>query len=198
MPSSIDFFDQQFRSAPAEALRTLNPFEEQVLPHLRGEVLDFGCGVGNLAFAAAAQGCRVTALDGSAAAIAHVRARAAAEGAAVQATQADLRQHPLPGSFDCVVSIGLLMFFDCPDMERVLADLQARVRPGGFAAINLLVEGTTFLDMFDPASQCLWPADELKKRFSGWDLLLSETREFNGPRNTLKRFATVMARKPMR
>jgi tellurite methyltransferase len=140
----------------------------------------------------------VTALDGSAAAIAHVRARAATEGAAVQATQADLRQYQLPGSFDSVVSIGLLMFFDCSGMERVLADLQARVRPGGCAAINLLVEGTTFLDMFDPASQCLWPADELERRFSGWDVLLSETSEFNGPRDTVKRFATVIARKPAR
>ena len=196
MPSSVEFFDQQFRSATPEALLRLNPFEGKVLPYLRGEVLDFGCGMGNLAFAAAAQGCRVTALDGSAVAIAHIRARAATESADVQATQADLRQHQLPGSFDSVVSIGLLMFFDCPGMDRVLADLQARVRPGGCAAINLLVEGTTFLDMFDPTSQCLWPANELENRFAGWEIVLSETSEFSGPRDTVKRFATVIARKP--
>jgi tellurite methyltransferase len=196
MPSTVEFFDQQFRSAPPEALLKLNPFEEKVLPHLRGEVLDFGCGMGNLSFAAAAQGCRVTALDGSAAAIAHIRARAAAEGATVQATQTDLRQYQLPGRFDSVVAIGLLMFFDCPTATRVLTDLQARVLPGGCAAINILVAGTTFLDMFDPTSQCLWPADELEKRFAGWDILLSETHEFSAPRNTVKRFATVIARKP--
>lgn len=196
MPSSVEFFDQQFRSAPPEALLKLNPFEEKVLPHLRGAVLDFGCGMGNLAFAAAARGCRVSALDGSAAAIAHVRSRAAAEGATVFPTQAELRQHRVQGCFDCVVSIGLLMFFDCPTTTRVLADLQARVRPGGCAAINLLVEGTTFLDMFDPASQCLWPPAELEARFAGWEILLSEISDFSGPRETIKRFATVIARKP--
>lgn len=196
MPSTIDFFDQQFRSAPPDALLKLNPFEEKALPFLRGEVLDFGCGMGNLAFAAAAQGCRVTALDGSASAIAHVRARAAAEGAAVSAMQADLRRHPVQGRFDGVVSIGLLMFFDCASATSVLADLQARVRPGGYAAINLLVEGTTFLDMFDPASHCLWPAPELAARFAGWDILLSEIGDFSAPRGTVKRFATVVARKP--
>ena len=198
MSSSVDFFDQQFRSAPTQALLKLNPFEEKVLPHLRGEVLDFGCGMGNLAFAAAAQGCRVTALDGSAAAIAHIQARAAVEGAAVTATLADLRQHRVQGSYDCVVSIGLLMFFDCPSAARVLAELQARVRPGGCAAITMLIEGTTFLDMFDPTSQCLWPAPELAARFAGWALLLSEINEFSGPRGTIKRFATVIARKPAR
>lgn len=196
MPSSIEFFDQQFRSAPPDARLKLNPFEEKALPYLKGEVLDFGCGMGNLAFAAAARGCRVTALDGSTAAIAHIRAHAAAERTAVSATQADLRQHRVQGNFDSVASIGLLMFFDCPTASRVLADLQERVRPGGCAAINLLVEGTTYLDMFDPASHCLWPTAELESRFAGWEILLSESSDFGAPRGTVKRFATVIARKP--
>jgi tellurite methyltransferase len=78
----------------------------------------------------------------------------------------------------------------------MLDELQALVRPGGCAAINILVEGTTFLDMFDPASQCLWPAGELEKRFAGWEILLSEISDFSAPKGANKRFATVIARKP--
>jgi tellurite methyltransferase len=70
MPSrSVSLFDEHFRRPPdGEALK-LNPFEEEALLYLRGDVLDFGCGLDKLAFAAARRGCRVTALDASPAAI---------------------------------------------------------------------------------------------------------------------------------
>ena len=45
---SIAFFDEQFRRPNDDALQ-LNPFEKPALPYLRAEVLDFGCGLGNLA-----------------------------------------------------------------------------------------------------------------------------------------------------
>ena len=45
------------------------------------------------------------------------------------------------GQFDAIVSIGLLMFFDCATARRVLADVRAHVRPGGVAVVNVLVEG---------------------------------------------------------
>ena len=95
---SVEFFDRQFRTQPLAAALVLNPFEEIALPHLAGTVLDFGCGMGNLAFAAARRGCTVTALDASPAAIAHVRARAAAVRLPVTAQQADLRDFPAPGN----------------------------------------------------------------------------------------------------
>jgi 2-polyprenyl-3-methyl-5-hydroxy-6-metoxy-1,4-benzoquinol methylase len=117
---SVLFFDEQFRRPPDDEALNLNPFEELALPHLRGDVLDFGCGLGNLAFAAARRGCRVTALDASTAAIEHVRRRAAAEAADVSAGLADLRDYELRQDYDAVVSIGLLMFFDCPTADRVL------------------------------------------------------------------------------
>jgi tellurite methyltransferase len=165
------------------------------LPFLRGEVLDLGCGMGNLCFEAAARGCQVTALDGSAAAIEHVHARAAAEGAAVSARLADLRSHALTGDYDCVVCIGLLMFFDCPTAMRVLSALQARVRPGGVAAINVLIEGTTYLEMFDPSGHCLFTREMLERCFAGWRLERVEVSEFEAPHDTLKRFLTLIARK---
>lgn len=196
MTRSIEFFDQQFaRSASAEAL-ALNPFEALALPYLQGEVLDFGSGMGNLAFAAARQGCRVTALDASQAAVAHMQQRATAEALPVRAEQADLRQYRIGADYDGIVSIGLLMFFDCATARKVLGELQQQVRPGGHAAVNVLIEGTTYLDMFEPAEHCLFTATELQQHFAGWEILQNELSTFEAPGNTVKRFATVIARKP--
>lgn len=192
---SIEFFDTQFRTQPLPQALQLNPFEMRALPYLRGDVLDFGCGMGNLAFAAAAQGCSVTALDGSPAAVAHIRARAVAESAAVTTDTTDLRNYPLSRQYDCVVAIGLLMFFDCPTAFRVLAELQDHVRPGGCAAVNVLVKGTTYLDMFELESHCLFEPSELEVRFRDWRIELSEFSEFDAPGGTKKCFSTVIARK---
>lgn len=196
--NSIDFFDRQFRRQVEQQDFQLNPFELAVLPYLRGEVLDYGCGLGNLALAAATRGCRVTALDASPAAIAALRDRASIAQLPVDAIEADLRTHALDGDYDCVAAIGLLMFFDCPDARRVLAGLQAAVRPGGIAAINLLVEGTTWLEAFQTDDYCLFARDELERRFDGWDVLHAELREFPAPAGTVKSFATLIARKPGR
>jgi tellurite methyltransferase len=193
---SIAFFDEQFARQIRDHDFQLNPFETAALPHLQGRVLDFGCGMGNLAVAAARRGCRVTALDASAAAIEHLRQVAAAEGLGLDAAQADLRNHAIDADFDCVVSIGLLMFFDCPTALRALAGLQAHVKPGGTAIVNLLVEGTTYVDMFDPGSHCLFERDELARRFEGWTILASEFADYPAPRGRTKCFATLIARKP--
>lgn len=194
---SIAFFDGQFRRQPRDAALKLNPFEELALPYLSGEVLDLGCGLGNLAFAAAKRGCKVTALDASPAAVEHIRSRAATEGVPVSASLADLRDYTITGEYDCIVSIGLLMFFDCPTAFKVLSELQSHVRPGGIAVINVLVEGTTYLEMFDPSGHCLFAPSEMQSRFAGWHIEHSEFGDFEAPQRTLKRFSTIVARKPV-
>jgi tellurite methyltransferase len=196
MNTSIDFFDTQFRSQPPDAALKLNPFEEKALPYLQGEVLELGCGMGNLAFAAAVRGCRVTAVDGSPAAVDHIRARAAAEAAEVSTALGDLRIYEISSEYDTVVSIGLLMFFDCTTAFKILADLQRHVRPGGHAVVNVLVKGTTYLDMFEQESHCLFEPSDLEGRFSGWDIKLSERSSYGAPGGTEKLFSTVIARKP--
>ena len=168
-----------------------------MLPHLHGELLDAGCGLGNLAVAAAERGCRVQALDASPAAIEHLRARAAALGLPIRAELADLADHrPGEASCDSVAAIGLLMFFDEATAWRQLARLQAAVRPGGVAAINVLIEGTTFLDMFEGGAHHLFQPAALRRAFAGWTLLLDREDEFEAPRGLGKRFVTIVARRP--
>ena len=196
MNTSIQFFDTQFQKQAQAGEFQLNPFELAALPHLQGRVLEFGCGMGNLAFAAAQKGCSVLALDASPAAIAHIRRRADNEKLAVQGMLANLQDYPLEGEFDAVVSIGLLMFFDCPTAFRTLEMLKAHVRKGGVAVINVLVEGTTYLDMFDGDHHCLFSPEEMASRFAGWRLLSSELSDFEAPGGRTKAFATVIAQKP--
>lgn len=193
---SVQFFEQQFqRQADAAALQ-LNPFEEVALPYLRGHVLDFGCGLGNLAVAAARQRCRVLALDGSATAIAHLRQRAQEEALAIEAQQADLSDHRLQKDFDTVVSIGLLMFLDCAQALQQLAQLQQRLRSGGAFALTVLVQGTTYLDMFDPRQQCLLRPEQLLAHFEGWHIVEQREPVFPAPQQRVKSFLSLIAIKP--
>lgn len=195
---SVAFFDRQFQRQVREQDFTLNPFELAVLPHLRGRVLDYGCGMGNLAMAAAERGCPVLALDASPAAIGHLRQRTLAAALPVDVVEADLRHHEIGEDFDCVVCIGLLMFFDRATALRVLAQLQARVRAGGIAAVNVLVEGTSYLDMFQPGHYCLFARGEMGSRFAGWHIIHSEYRDFPAPDQRIKSFVTLIAQKPER
>jgi tellurite methyltransferase len=194
--ASIHFFDVQFQRQLRESDLQLNPFEQQALSYLHGHVLDYGCGLGNLALAAARQGCSVVALDASHTAIEHLRQVAQAESLPISAVEADLRSYEIAEDYDAVVSIGLLMFFDCPTAFAQLKNVQSHVRPGGVVVINVLVEGTTYLDMFDPAGHCLFDRQEMLNRFAGWEILCSEFQDFPAPNNQLKSFVTLVARKP--
>jgi tellurite methyltransferase len=192
---SIEFFDQQFQRQVAAGDLQLNPFEAAALPHIRGKVLDYGCGLGNLSVAAARQGCAVIALDGSHAAIEHLQSAAKRDGLAIQTEEADLRSYDIRDDFDTVVCIGLLMFFDCATAFRQLSSLQAHVRPGGTLVVNVLTEGTTYMDMFSPEGHCLFKPGDLRERLEEWELASYVRQEFPAPRNTVKLFETAIARK---
>lgn len=195
MNRSVEFFEGQFQRQARAAEYLLNPFESAVLPHLKGDVLDLGCGLGNLSVAAARAGCRVTARDASPAAIADLARRARQDALAIEAQVADLQGFAPSASYDCVVAIGLLMFLPCAHARALLERAQGAVRPGGLAAINVLIEGTTYLDMFDPAGYCLFGRDELAERFRGWTVVSSRHEDFPAPGGALKRFHTLIARR---
>ena len=116
--ASVSFFDLQFRRQVAAGEHALNPFERTALPHLKGSVLDYGCGLGNLSLEAVRRGQSVLALDASPAAITYLQDAAAKESLALHAFEADLRTFELTGDFDSIVCIGLLMFFECPTAMR--------------------------------------------------------------------------------
>jgi tellurite methyltransferase len=192
---SVGFFERQFERQVREADYALNPFERAILPYLHGEVLDLGCGLGNLSVAAAEAGCKVTALDASPTGIADLARRARERGLSIDTLTQELADYVPDRQYDCVVAIGLLMFLACPQARALLERIRGAVRPRGLAAVNVLIEGTTYLDMFDPRGYCLFGRDELSAAFAGWQTVLSRYEDFPAPGDTLKRFHTLIAQR---
>jgi tellurite methyltransferase len=195
MNRSVDFFDVQFERQIRGGDFALNPFEKLALPYLCGRVLDLGCGLGNLAIEAARRGCQVLALDASVNGIEHIRNIAGAENLSVKAEVADLAPYRITENFDVIVSIGLLMFMVSSQAHRLLNEIRSHVRPDGLAIVNVLIEGTTYLDMFEPGRYYLFGENELTDQFAAWDILESRYDGFTASGSTVKRFATVVARK---
>lgn len=93
-------------------------------------VLDVAAGNGNATLAAARRGCDVVSTDYVASLLERARARAGAEGLAVQFEQADAESLPYAdGGFDAVVSTFGVMF--TPSQEQAAAELARVCRRGG-------------------------------------------------------------------
>jgi tellurite methyltransferase len=195
MNRSIQFFDTQFQRQIEAAEFALNPFELAVLPFIRGRVVDLGCGLGNLAVAAAPQATSILAIDASQNAVDALSLRASELRLPISAEVADLSNYHLHGQFDAVVCIGLLMFFPPTLAQEWLERIKQATAVGGIVAVNVLIEGTTYLDMFEPDNYTLFPANHLASSFADWTIEYSNIQEFSAPNNTVKRFSTIVARK---
>jgi len=193
---SVEFFDTQFQRQVRERDYALNPFETLALAYLKGTVLDLGSGLGNLSLEAGRRGHDVVAVDASLAAVSRINVDAQREGLSVQAIQANITSWSIGQTYDTIVAIGLLMFFRREEALDLLRAIQDHVNPGGRAVVNVLIEGTTYLGMFDPENYYLFPRNELEERFAGWKILSSRYETFPGPGETRKEFSTVIAEKP--
>jgi len=112
------------------------------------------------------------------------------------ALQAELGSFRIEQDYDTIVAIGLLMFFPRGRALALLRQIRERVRPGGRVIVNVLIEGTTYLGMFNPDAYYLFGANELEEAFAGWTSLAARRDSFPAPEGTRKEFATVVAQKP--
>jgi len=60
----------------------------------------------------------------------------------------------------------------------------------------VLIEGTTYLEMFEPDHYYLFGEQDLANRFVDWEVVEFKTDSFPAPGDRVKRFATLVARKP--
>ena len=99
------------------------------------QLLDVGCGAGQLSLIAARGGARVTGCDIATNWLAQARRSAAAEGLTIAFEEGDAEALPYEnGSFDAVVSLIAAMF--APRPELVAAELIRVCRPGGIIAMG--------------------------------------------------------------
>ena len=194
-PDPVDFFERQFQRQVRDADFALNPFEQLALPYVAGSVLDLGCGLGNLSLEAARRGCSVSAVDASPTAVERLRMAARKEQLPLEAAQADLCSFRIGQDYDTIAAIGLLMFFRKEHALALLRQIQQRVRPGGRAIVNVLIDGTTYLEMFKPDEYYLFGENELEQAFAGWTLLVARRDSFPAAEDTRKEFMTLIAQK---
>jgi len=99
------------------------------------ELLDVGCGAGQLSLIAARAGARVTGCDIATNWLAQARRSAAAEGLTVLFEEGDAEALPYGNAtFDAVVTLISAMF--APRPELVAAELTRVCRPGGIIAMG--------------------------------------------------------------
>jgi tellurite methyltransferase len=107
----------------------------------------------------------------------------------------DLAVYQPERDYDCVVAIGLFMFFPCAVARRQLKRAVAAVRPNGIVVVNVLIVGTTYMGMFDEeGGYCLFGENDLPDLLEGWQMLDDRIETFDAPGGTIKRFRTCVAR----
>ena len=124
--------------------------------------LDLACGAGRNALWLAEQGWNVTAVDGSAAAIAILRERAAARGLNVDARVADLERDEFPIARAAWDLVAILYY-----LQRNLFEAAKRgVAPGGLliAIVHITESGE------EPTPHRL-RRGELETYFAGWEIV---------------------------
>jgi tellurite methyltransferase len=125
-----------------------------------------------------------------------VRSEAKRNGLRVRVVAADLSRFEIDETYDTVVCLGVLMFFAPQRAMGLLRAVQAAVRPGGVAALKVLVEGSTFDEYFDPELHHLFPRGVIERSFDGWGILESKSHDLSAPGGMRKLFKTVVARRP--
>jgi tellurite methyltransferase len=193
---AVEFFEEQFQRQVEERDYALNPFEVLALDYLKGTILDLGSGLGNLSLEAGRRGHDVLAVEASPAAVERINADARRERLSVRAIEADIENWAIDGTYETILAIGLLMFFRRERALELLRDIQDRVNPGGRAIVNVLIEGTSYMAMFDPQNYHLFPRGEIETLFSGWKILAIRHETYPAPGATRKEFVTLIAEKP--
>ncbi|MFN3936614.1 MAG: class I SAM-dependent methyltransferase [Gemmobacter sp.] len=185
-----------FGTAPADFLRRVAP----LIP-AGAEVLCLADGEGRNSVWLAERGCRVTATEPSANALAKARALAAARDVAV-----DFRQVPVEDwdwraeAFDAVA--GIFIQFAGPDLRaRIHAGIAHTLRPGGLVLLHGYALRQPAYGTGGPRDAAhLYDLPALRADFPGWEVLVAQDHDadLNEGTRHVGRSALVdfVARKP--
>lgn len=184
IPSVADFYDGLAsdyhlvygRGWDAAVERWGEALDALIRPSLQAAsaVLDCSCGIGTQAIGLARRGYRVRATDISPGAIERARREAARLGAAVSFDVADFRDlGGIPGSFDVVISCdnAIPHLMTEREVTDVLAQMKARLRPGGVVLITMRDFDRALKDKppMAPSTLIAGPPRRVLLRIHDWD-----------------------------
>jgi SAM-dependent methyltransferase len=169
VPLSPDAYDERWTALAAQGASVHG--EADLVATLAGPppgpVLDAGCGTGRVAIELARRGYTTTGIDVDPALLDRARAKAPE----LEWHLGDLANLPAPvapGPFAAVALAGNVMIFVARGTEgAVLANLAARVAPGGLVIAGFQLNGRLSLAEYDDAADAagLVPVD----RFATWE-----------------------------
>ena len=85
------------------------------------------------------------------------------------------------------------MFMGCKLAHEQVEKMKALTYIASVTVCDVLIEGTTHLDMFGVDDYCLFTPDVVRLWFKSWRTEDFQIEEFAAPGDTIKRFATVIA-----
>lgn len=142
--------EQFFRSGKKHVNHVMTMVRRYIQPGFApARTLDFGCGVGRLLPAFAAESGEVVGVDISEAMLAEARLNCDRLGVAnVQLAPSDDTLSRVEGAFDLVHSVIVLQHIPPERGRAIFAELVRRVRPGGVGALHLTYAKAVFADNF--------------------------------------------------
>jgi len=135
---AVDWSAGRYETTAAELAPVAELVVQRAGVHAGEDVVDVGCGTGNVALLAAARGARVVGVDGAPRLLTVGRERAAAQGAEAEWREGDLLALPVAdGAADAVLSVFGVVF--ARDAGAALREIARILRPGGRAFVTAWV-----------------------------------------------------------
>lgn len=167
-------------------------------------VLDLGAGEGRNSFFLARHGCRVRAVDISAAGMAKLAAFAQREGLAIATEVGDVGEYHFTEQWDVVMAHGVIDYLDNRTWNALVDRIQEHTVPGGINAYTCMLFSDEYPAPPEFTQACFKHSVapfELSNRYAAWEMLRHDRYvkwDQHPPRIPIHRHPVdkVVARKP--
>ena len=141
-------------------------------------VLDLGCGEGRNAIYLASIGFETSAIDISSAGIKKLNTVAKEMGFSVDTSVCDMRTYSFPRLFDLVVCQGCLHLVERHEWRQILDRIKKSTTIRGLNVIGVFTDTVPEPEDQRGLMVGLFKEGELLKQYRGWDVLESDSYEF--------------------
>lgn len=120
---------------------------ELLAPYNGMNVLDVGCGTGNMAIKLARMGCKVTGIDVSLEMLKRAEEKTEEEGLSIQYIHGDIKEMDYENVFDGICSNTAFEFFT--EKEKSMGKMLLAVKPGGRVVVGTINKDSDWYDYYE-------------------------------------------------